>query len=84
VISAECGGGGQSTGRCEPAPGAIGQIHAALFGDRPAATVPPASGGADVLGFASCSFLRPAAGADTSLVFYRVLSSPVLTCRAQP
>ncbi|MGW9029916.1 N-acetyltransferase family protein [Streptomyces sp. NPDC055722] len=43
------------------------QIRAALFGDCPVATVLIARDGDDVLGFASYSFLWPAAGADTSI-----------------
>lgn len=43
------------------------QIRAALFGDRPAATVLLARDGEQVLGLASYSLLWPAAGADTSL-----------------
>lgn len=51
----------------QPAPGDVDQIRAALFGDRPAATVLLARDGAEVLGLASYSLLWPAAGADTSL-----------------
>lgn len=53
--------GGQNT------PGDVDQIRAALFGDRPVATVLLARDGDQVLGMASYSFLWPAAGADTSL-----------------
>ncbi|MET8749109.1 GNAT family N-acetyltransferase [Streptomyces sp. NPDC004667] len=48
-------------------PGDPEQIRAALFGERPAATVLLARDGEQVLGLASYSFLWPAAGADTSL-----------------
>uniref|UniRef100_A0AAU2UZQ7 GNAT family N-acetyltransferase n=1 Tax=Streptomyces sp. NBC_00003 TaxID=2903608 RepID=A0AAU2UZQ7_9ACTN len=48
-------------------PGDVKQIRAALFSDRPAATVLLAREGAEVLGLASYSLLWPAAGADTSL-----------------
>ncbi|MFG2412248.1 GNAT family N-acetyltransferase [Streptomyces goshikiensis] len=51
----------------KPVVGDPAQIRAALFGDRPAATVLLARDGAEVLGLASYSFLWPAAGADTSL-----------------
>ncbi len=51
----------------EAKPGDPGQIRAALFADRPAATCLLARDGDDVLGLASYSFLWPAAGADTSL-----------------
>ncbi|MFF2651455.1 GNAT family N-acetyltransferase [Streptomyces sp. NPDC058045] len=51
----------------EPVPGDVDQIHAALFSDRPAATVLLARDGDTVLGLASYSQLWPAAGADTSL-----------------
>ncbi|MEV0035322.1 GNAT family N-acetyltransferase [Streptomyces sp. NPDC050804] len=51
----------------ENVPGDPDQISAALFGDRPAATVLLARDGHEVLGFASYTFLWPAAGADTSL-----------------
>lgn len=51
----------------KPAAGNPRQIRAALFGDRPAATVLLARDGEEVLGLASYSFLWPAAGADTSL-----------------
>jgi GNAT superfamily N-acetyltransferase len=47
-------------------PGDPEQIRAALFGPRPVATVLIARTD-DVLGFASYSFLWPAAGADTSI-----------------
>ncbi|WP_236710866.1 GNAT family N-acetyltransferase [Streptomyces sp. 150FB] len=53
--------GGQNT------PGDHGRIRAALFGDRPAATVLLARDGDDALGFASYTYLWPAAGADSSL-----------------
>ncbi|OUD04358.1 GNAT family N-acetyltransferase [Streptomyces swartbergensis] len=43
------------------------QIRAALFGSQPVATVLIARADDDVLGFASYSFLWPAAGADTSI-----------------
>ncbi|WAZ20143.1 GNAT family N-acetyltransferase [Streptomyces cinnabarinus] len=43
------------------------QVRAALFGPQPVATVLIARDGDDVLGFASYSFLWPAAGADTSI-----------------
>ncbi|MGW3152796.1 N-acetyltransferase family protein [Streptomyces sp. NPDC001089] len=43
------------------------QIRAALFGPQPAATVLLARDGDSVLGFASYSFLWPAAGADRSI-----------------
>lgn len=43
------------------------QIHAALFGDHPAATVLLARESNDVLGLASYSLLWPAAGAESSL-----------------
>ncbi|MDT0475619.1 GNAT family N-acetyltransferase [Streptomyces sp. DSM 41014] len=48
-------------------PGDVTRIRAALFGDRPAATVLLAREGGGVLGLASYSLLWPAAGADTSL-----------------
>jgi GNAT superfamily N-acetyltransferase len=48
-------------------PGNIGQIRAALFGERPAATVLLARDGDEVLGLASYSLLWPAAGAESSL-----------------
>lgn len=48
-------------------PGDLDQIYAALFGERPVATVLLARDGAEVLGLASYSFLWPAAGAATSL-----------------
>ncbi|GGU42955.1 GNAT family N-acetyltransferase [Streptomyces violascens] len=48
-------------------PGDVKQIRAALFSDRPAATVLLAREGTNVLGLASYSLLWPAAGADTSL-----------------
>lgn len=51
----------------EPTPGDLGQIRAALFGDRPAATVLLARDGEQVLGLASYSLLWPAAGAESSL-----------------
>lgn len=51
----------------KPTPGNPEQIRAALFGDRPAATVLLARDDEQVLGLASYSFLWPAAGADTSL-----------------
>lgn len=51
----------------QPTPGDVAQIRAALFSDRPVATVLLARDGAEVLGLASYSFLWPAAGADTSL-----------------
>ncbi|MFF8406879.1 GNAT family N-acetyltransferase [Streptomyces sp. NPDC015684] len=44
-----------------------GQIRAALFGPQPVATVLIAREGDEVQGFASYSFLWPAAGADTSI-----------------
>lgn len=44
-----------------------GQIRAALFGPQPVATVLIAREEDEVLGFASYSFLWPAAGADTSI-----------------
>lgn len=43
------------------------QIRAALFGPQPVATTLIARDGSGVLGFASYSFLWPAAGADTSI-----------------
>ncbi|MEU4168841.1 GNAT family N-acetyltransferase [Streptomyces sp. NPDC026665] len=52
-------------GSAEPAD--PGQIRKALFGPQPAATVLIAREGDEVLGFASYSFLWPAAGADTSI-----------------
>lgn len=51
----------------KPVSGDPEQIRAALFGDRPAATVLLARVGEQVLGLASYSLLWPAAGADTSL-----------------
>lgn len=48
-------------------PGDVDQIRAALFAERPAATVLLARDGDDVVGLASYSLLWPAAGADTSL-----------------
>ncbi len=48
-------------------PGDLGQVRAALFGDRPVATVLLARDGDQVVGMASYSFLWPAAGAETSL-----------------
>jgi GNAT superfamily N-acetyltransferase len=48
-------------------PGNRDQIRAALFSDRPAATVLLARDGDDVLGFASYTYLWPAAGAESSL-----------------
>jgi GNAT superfamily N-acetyltransferase len=51
----------------QPTPGNPDQIRAALFSDRPAATVLLARDGDRVLGLASYSFLWPAAGADSSL-----------------
>lgn len=45
----------------------VDQIRAALFSERPAATVLLARDGEDVLGLAAYTFLWPAAGADTSL-----------------
>lgn len=51
----------------QPTPGDPKQIRAALFSDRPAATVLLARDGELVLGMASYSFLWPAAGADRSL-----------------
>ena len=48
-------------------PGDIAQIRAALFSDRPVATVLLARDGADVLGLASYTLMWPAAGAETSL-----------------
>ena len=44
-----------------------GQIRAALFGPQPVATVLIARDGDDAVGFASYSFLWPAAGAETSI-----------------
>ncbi|MFD7897565.1 GNAT family N-acetyltransferase [Streptomyces sp. NPDC059743] len=49
------------------APGDLTEVRAALFGERPAATVLLARDGAEVLGMASYTFLWPAAGAETSL-----------------
>ncbi|MYQ43945.1 GNAT family N-acetyltransferase [Streptomyces sp. SID4985] len=43
------------------------EVRAALFGDRPAATVLLARDDDQVLGMASYTFLWPAAGADTSI-----------------
>lgn len=51
----------------KPVAGDPAQIRAALFGERPAATVLLARDGEQVLGLASYSLLWPAAGADTSL-----------------
>ncbi|MGW2985474.1 N-acetyltransferase family protein [Streptomyces goshikiensis] len=51
----------------EATPGDRDQIRAALFGERPAATVLLARDDEQVLGLASYSLLWPAAGADTSL-----------------
>ncbi|MFF3755175.1 GNAT family N-acetyltransferase [Streptomyces sp. NPDC002018] len=51
----------------QPTPGDRDQIRAALFSDRPAASVLLARDGEQVLGLASYTFLWPAAGADTSL-----------------
>ncbi|MFK0049987.1 GNAT family N-acetyltransferase [Streptomyces sp. NPDC090741] len=51
----------------EEKPADAAQIHAALFGARPSATVLLAREDDQVLGLASYSFLWPAAGADTSL-----------------
>lgn len=51
----------------KPTPGDAGQIRAALFSDRPAATVLLARDGEQVLGLASYSLLWPAAGAESSL-----------------
>lgn len=51
----------------EHVPGDVDQIHAALFGGRPVATVLLAWDGDQVLGLASYSFLWPAAGAESSL-----------------
>jgi len=48
-------------------PGNVGQIRAALFGERPAATVLLARDDDEVLGLASYSLLWPAAGAESSL-----------------
>lgn len=50
-----------------PTPVNPGQIRAALFGDRPAATVLLARDSGLVVGMASYSLVWPAAGADTSL-----------------
>lgn len=51
----------------EAAPADPQQIHAALFGSQPAATVLLARDDEEVLGLASYTFLWPAAGADTSI-----------------
>jgi GNAT superfamily N-acetyltransferase len=48
-------------------PGDQAQIRAALFGDRPVATVLLARDGGEVLGLAAYSFLWPAAGAESSV-----------------
>ncbi|MDT0381451.1 GNAT family N-acetyltransferase [Streptomyces sp. DSM 42041] len=48
-------------------PGDLTQVRAALFGDRPAATVLLAREGEQVLGMASFTFLWPASGAESSL-----------------
>ncbi|WP_263170707.1 GNAT family N-acetyltransferase [Streptomyces sp. SCSIO ZS0520] len=48
-------------------PGDPTQVRAALFGDRPAATVLLARDGGEVVGMASYTYLWPAAGADMSL-----------------
>jgi GNAT superfamily N-acetyltransferase len=48
-------------------PGDRAQIGAALFGERPVATVLLARDGDDVLGLASYSVLWPAAGAESSV-----------------
>ncbi|MDJ0345224.1 GNAT family N-acetyltransferase [Streptomyces sp. H10-C2] len=45
----------------------VAQVHNALFGERPMATVLLASDGEQVVGLASYTFLWPAAGADASL-----------------
>jgi GNAT superfamily N-acetyltransferase len=53
---------------CGPdTPADPGQIRAALFGPQPVATVLIARDDENTLGFASYSFLWPAAGADTSI-----------------
>lgn len=51
----------------ENIPGDREQIRAAIFGDRPVATVLLARDGDEVLGFASYTYLWPAAGAESSL-----------------
>ncbi|EST37442.1 hypothetical protein N566_13025 [Streptomycetaceae bacterium MP113-05] len=51
----------------EDRPGDPGQVRAALFGERPVATVLLAREGNEVLGMASFTYLWPASGADTSL-----------------
>ncbi|MFJ6571939.1 GNAT family N-acetyltransferase [Streptomyces sp. NPDC091292] len=51
----------------ENIPGDRDQIRAALFGERPAATLLLAREGGAVLGLASYSLLWPAAGAESSL-----------------
>lgn len=48
-------------------PGDLAQVRAALFGDRPAATVLLARDRGQVLGMASYTFLWPASGAESSL-----------------
>nr|WP_079083136.1 GNAT family N-acetyltransferase [Streptomyces antibioticus] len=62
-----CGREAPCSARGTNAPADPEQIRAALFGPQPVATtlIPRDSG--DVLGFASYSFLWPAAGADTSI-----------------